>query len=61
MTTVLSVGCSSNISCSVRHSVLAMALGGALAIGWFSIASLQLDEHKRSNTCNMVKDPQVYR
>ena len=59
MMTVLSVGCSSNISCSVHRSVLAMALGGALAIGWFSIASLQLYEHKRNTY--MVKDRQVYR
>ena len=42
MMTVVFVGCSSNIACSVRRSVPAKALVGGLGKGWFSIASLQL-------------------
>ena len=45
MTTVLSVGCSSNIACSIHHSVLAKARGEGPGRGWFSIASLQLQRH----------------
>ena len=39
MMTVLSVYYSSNIACSVRRSVLAMALGGGQGRGSFSTAS----------------------
>ena len=42
MTTVLFVGCSSSIACSVRRNVLAKVRVGGLGEGWYSIASLQL-------------------
>ena len=37
---VVFLGCSSNIACSVHHSVLAKAPAAGLGKGWFSIASL---------------------
>ena len=42
MMTVVFVGCSSNIACSVRRSVPAKARVAGLGKGWFSTASLQL-------------------
>ena len=42
MMSVVFLGCSSNIACSVHHSVLAKAPAVGLGKGWFSIASLRL-------------------
>ena len=54
MTTVLSVGCNSNIACSVHHSVLAKVLGGALGGGWPLIASWQLHMYGKGSTVIVV-------
>ena len=61
MTTVLSLCYSSNIACSVRHSVLAMALGGGQGRGSFSTASLQLQGVKigKGSTVSDIVSTQV--